>query len=228
MRDVSEKEMEDREVLRASYPSNSKQREPEPEVKVVTKVVTSTVRIKKRSFGKKLAGIFLEDSTKSVGGYLINDVLIPAGKNLICDIVGWGGFAEMLLWGEKRGSRTRREGNRSVVDYRGFSGSSLDRDRNRDRDNRDRRDISRVGRTRHDFAEVMIATRGEAEEVLSQLQDFIIDYHEASVADFYGLVDIPSTPQDGNFGWFDLRGTDVKGDARHGYFIDFPRVQSLD
>lgn len=225
MRDINDREREDREVMRNSYPQKNK--EPEAEPKVITPIATG--RVKKKSFGKKLAGIFLEDSTKSVGGYLVNDVLIPAGKNLICDIVGWGGFAEMLLWGEKRGGRTRREGGRSTVNYGGsFNGSSLDRDRRRDRDPRDRRDISPVGRARHDLSEVIIDTRGEAEEVLSQLVDLIIDYKEASVADFYGLVNIASTPQDGNFGWFDLRGTDVTGDARHGYIINFPRVQALD
>lgn len=219
-----------REQLKDTFPSNSKlvkresQPRPKTEDRKLEKVVTGTVKKQRRSLGKKLAETFLEDDTKSVGNYIFHDVLIPAAKSMICDMVGWGGFAEILLFGDKRGSRTRREGGKSFTSY-GSCYHSTDRDV-RDRD-RDKRDISRVGRARHDFDEIVLDTRGEAEEVLSRLVDLTIDYNQATVADLYDLVGISTNFTDNKYGWTDLHNATVTR-VRGGYLINLPRPQPLD
>lgn len=217
----------DKELLRETFPSNSKSSKKEeptqkPEEKKLEKVVTGTVKQQKKSIGKRLADIFLEDNTKSVGSYIINDVLIPAAKSMICDMVGWGGFAEILLFGDKRGSRTRRAGNRSYTSYGSYYKSS-------ERDGWDRespRDISKIARARHDFGEIILETRGEAEEVLSHLVDLTIDYGQATVADLYDLLGIDSNFTDNKYGWTDLRNASVNR-VRGGYLINLPRTQAL-
>jgi hypothetical protein len=218
----------DKEILTESYPSNSKKsrmKESLPETKKQEKVVTGIVKQKKKSWSKKLAEIFFEDDTKSVGSYIWHDVLIPAGKSMICDIVGWGGFAEMLLFGDKRGgSRTRRESGRSYTSYGSYySGTQGLRDRDKCGD----RDISKIGRARHDFDEIVLETRGEAEDVLSHLVDLTIDYGMATVADLYDLVGITSNHADIKYGWTDLRNSSVSR-VRGGYLINLPRTQTLD
>ena len=212
----------DRTSLRTDFPSNSKTRrspETRPPEKRVVKVTKGAVRQQPKSFGKKFAEIFLEDDTKSVGAYILHDVLIPAAKTMISDMVGGG--IEMLLFGERRGSRTRREGGRSYTSY-----GSYYSDRDRDRD-RDRRSISPVSRARHDFDEIVLETRGEAEEVLSHLVDLTIDYGMATVADLYDLVGITSQFTDNKFGWTDLRDASVSR-VRGGYLINLPKTQVLD
>lgn len=226
-----EKKMEEndnREQLKNTFPSNSKtvKREPQqPKVedRKIEKVVTGLVKKQKRGFGKKLAETFLEDDTKSVGSYIFHDVLIPAAKAMISDMVGGG--IEMLLFGDRRGRNTRREGGRSFTSYGSYY-RSTDRDRDRDRD-RVGRDISKVGRARHDFDEIILETRGEAEEVLSHLVDLIIDYNQATVADLYGLVGISENFTDNKYGWTDLRSASVTR-VRGGYLINLPRTQLLD
>lgn len=215
------------EQLKDTFPSNSKTarreltQQPKVEEKKIEKVITGTVKKQKRSFGKKLAETFLEDDTKSVGNYIFHDVLIPAAKSMICDIVGWGGFAEILLFGDKRGSRTRREGGKSYTSYGSYyRGSDKDRDR-------DRRDISRVARARHDFDEIILDTRGEAEDVLSRLVDLVLDYDQATVADLYDLVGISTNFTDNKYGWTDLHNASVTR-VRGGYLINLPRPQPLD
>ena len=222
-----------RETLANNFPSNSKSQKPKadsskiPEGKKVEKVVTGSVKRQKRGFGKKMAETFLEDNTRSVGDYVFHDVLIPAAKSMICDIVGWGGFAEMLLFGSVRGSQTRSRqsgrGSFTSYDKAYYGGSARD-----SRDPRDRgREISRVGRARHDFDEIILETRGEAEDVLSHLVDLTIDYGQATVADLYDLVDITSEFTDNKYGWTDLRNASVSR-VRGGYLINLPRAVPLD
>lgn len=220
------------ETLADNFPSNSKSQkvkttsEKTPEEKKVEKVVIGKVKRQKRSFGKKMAETFLEDNTRSVGDYVFHDVLIPAAKSMICDIIGWGGFAEMLLFGSvKGGSRTTRQGGKSFTSYGSFfSGAQGVRG---PREQAARREISRVGRARHDFDEIILESRGEAENVLSHLVDMTIDYGQATVADLYDLVDINSDFTDNKYGWTDLRNASVSR-VHGGYLINLPRALPLD
>jgi len=222
--------MGDKETLKGQYPSNSKSQKRtavvtnKNEVKKVKKVISGRVKQQKKTLSRRFMETFIEDDTKSVGSYIYYDVIIPAAKSMICDLVGWGGFAEMMLFGEKRGHRTRREGGRSHVSYGSYY-RSQDRDRDRDRD---RREISRMSRARHDFDEIVLETRGEAENVLSHLVDLICDYDQATVADFYDLVGIEQTHVDSGHGWVDLHGANVIRARRGGYIINLPRTRPLD
>jgi len=222
----------DKEMLKDTFPSNSKTRKPEQpaakaeEKKPLEKVITGSVKIKKRSFGKKMAETFLEDDTKSVGAYIFHDVLIPAAKAMISDMVGGG--IEMLLFGEKRrggSSSIRRDGGRSFTSYGSYYRQSADP---RDRDKASSgREISKTARARHDFGEVVLDTRGEAEDILSRLVDLTIDYGQATVADLYDLVGITGDFTDNRYGWTDLRSASVSR-VRDGYLINLPRTQPLD
>jgi len=231
--------MEDdkKELLNENFPSNSKTRRVEQKMEVeapqkrVEKVVVGSVKKQKRSFGKKMAEIFLEDSTQSVGSYMVHDVLIPAGKSLICDIVGWGGFAEMLLFGDKRSGRgissIRRDSGRTIINYNGACSSRIPiRGDNRDPVNR-QRDISHTGRARHDFDEIVLETRGEAEDVLTILVDLTVDYGMATVADLYDAVGITPQFTDNKYGWTDLRSASVSR-VRSGYLLNLPRPLPLE
>ena len=230
-------DVEKKEMLRDNYPSNSKTKRINDTAPVAAetkrpkmeRVVTGPVKTRKRPLGKRLAETFLEDDGKSVGTYIFNDVLIPAGKSLICDIVGWGGFAEMLLFGSVRGrpsgtggSSIRRNDNQSVVNYTSYS-----------RDARDTRDrsraptISNVGRARHDFAEVVIPTIRQAEDARVQMLEAIDEYGQVTVADFYDLVGITADFPDHDYGWTDLRSSHISR-TRDGYILNLPRAQPLD
>lgn len=227
--------MDNKNELRSGeFPSNSKmtrvgpvrpEEEKTPEKKKVQAVVTSGVKRQKRSFSKKVAETFLEDDTKNVGSYLLHDILIPAAKALISDMVGGG--VEMLLFGERRSRNTniRRDGGRSYTSY-GSLYRSDDRDRDR-RDPRDRRDISRTSRARHDFDDIIFGARGEAEDVLSHLVDLTVDYNQATVADLYDLAGITSDFTDNKYGWTNLRDARVDR-VRGGYLINLPKPVALD
>lgn len=209
-----------RELLSENYPSNSLMRKPErdPEKKKVEKVITGDAKQQKKGIGRRITETFLEDNTRSVGDYILHDVLIPAAKAMISDMISGG--IEMLLFGQRRGSRTYRDGGRSYTNYNSISY------RGQPRDVRPR-ELSRVARARHEFDEIVIPTRGEAEEVLSALADLVVDYGQASVADLYDLCGIDSNFTDNKYGWTDLRGASVSR-VRNGYVINLPRTQPID
>lgn len=217
-----------RDALSEKFPGNTKTKktvEEPAEEKRVQKVVTGKVKKQKKGLGKKVAETFLEDDSKSVASYVFFDILIPAAKELISDMVSGG--VEMFLFGEKRGRsasrNTTRQGSRSYTSYGNYY-------KQNDRDERDRRrdrDISRPSRSMHNFDEIILETRGEAEDVLAHLVDLTIDYDQATVADFYDLVGVTSEYTDRRYGWTDLRDASISR-VRGGYLINLPRTRPLD
>ena len=218
----------DKETMNSEFPSNSKisKSNPEktPDEKKLEKVISGNVKRQKRGIGKRIAETLLEDTTQSVGDYIFHDVLVPAAKSMICDIVGWGGFAEMLLFGSVRhDNRITRQGGRSFTSYGSYFNSSL---RDKDRDPRDRT-LSRTSRSRHEFDDLVLDTRGEAEDVLERLVDQTVDYGRATVADLYDLVGVTSEFTDNKYGWTDLRDASVNR-VHGGYLINLPKAVLLD
>lgn len=169
----------------------------------------------KKSFLSK----FLGEGAKDVGGFILNDILIPAAKSTLYEIITGG--ASMSLWGERRkgNNSTYRDGGRSYVRYDNYHNKGDDR--------REGREMSRTARARHDFDDIGFNTRGEAEGVLSALVDQTIEYRAATVANFYELSGIESTFTDCNYGWTDLRDAYTER-SRNKYIIVFPTPKPLD
>jgi len=206
-------------------PSNSKTSKEEP-IKKVEKVITGKVVEQKKGLGKKFSDIFLDgDSVNSVFTNMFIEVLIPAAKGTLYDMITGGfdalkdGF-EMTIFGTTSGRRTRRN---SVS---GKSYVSYDKAYNNRSDNSSRKPISNQNKARHNFDDIILETKGEAEEVLSHLVDLTIDYGLASVADLYDLVGITSNFTDNKWGWDDLSSAKTIR-VRNGYLLDLPKVIEL-
>jgi len=216
--------VDDGKKIVMNYPGNSHRKRGEerekPKREKVEKIIRGHVVKKKKSFFRKLADTFLGSDVPSVSGYIIHDVLIPAAKDTLEDLVK--GSIEVLLRGETRGYRGGRGGSggggRSYVRYDKASYRN---------DKEDRREPSSRNRARHNFDDIVLDSRGEAEEVLSTLVDLVEDYDVASVADLYDLVGIESSFVDTKYGWTNLSRASVSR-VRDGYLIDLPRALPLD
>lgn len=210
------------------FPSNSHSSKKEPtsdkkrEEKKVEKIVTGTVVKQKKSLGKRFSENFLGEDSKSVGEYIVTEVLVPNTKDLIVEIVK--SAIEMFMWGERRSKGSSRHGGGKQYTSYGsyFSDKSSDRDRGYGR-----REMSRSARARHDFDEILITDRGEAEEVLSHMYDLCEDYGMVSVADFYDMVGVDADFTDQKYGWTDMRGVKPVR-VRGGFVLDLPRAKPLD
>ena len=113
----------------------------------------------------------------------------------------------MILYGGKhKSSRTPA----SRVSYRSFYDEP-----------RERR--APVASQAYNYDDVILDSRGDAEEVLDRLNEIIDQYQIASVADFYELVGVSGTYTDNRYGWTNLSGACVER-TRDGYQIRLPRA----
>ncbi len=216
----------------SEFPSNRhKDREAavrpiETEKKKVEQVVQTEVVRRKKPLGKRFIETFVGGDAKSVWGFVALDVLIPAAKDAIADAVSQG--VERMIFGEAR-STSRRTGRRPgepYISYNRYSSSSSRRSLT-PREEPRRPELSRRARASHDFDEIILATRVEADEVVERLYDLVSKYEVATVADLYDLVGITGNYTDDKWGWYDLRGAGVTR-VRHGYLLDLPRPEPVD
>lgn len=196
-----------------SHKAKAEQKEkPVEKKKEIKKVIKGTVKTKKKSV---LKDIFISEDANNVKSYVLMDVLVPAIKKAISDIVTDG--IDMILYGET--GRNRKRSNGSKVSYRSYYERKDDRDRRSSRD--------RDSRRSHDYDNVIVDTRLEALEVIEAMEDIIEEYGNVSVSDFYELVGIETDNFAYNkFGWTDLRNAEAVR-VRDGYLIKLPRAISL-
>lgn len=199
-----------------NYKPNShkskEQQEPVPEKKL-EKVVQGKVTTKKKSEVSKLADIFVPGDVANVKSYVIMDVLVPAVKKAISDIVTNG--IDMILYGES--GRTRKNGPASKVSYSQY----YDRDRVR----RDRGPVA--PRANYSYNDILLDNRGEAEEVLARMDELVATYGMVSVADLNDLVGITGNYTDNNYGWTNIKSAYVQR-VRDGYLLKLPRAIPID
>lgn len=215
------------------YPSNSRaakkqlqQTSAAPNEKKIEKVVTGSVVQRKRSLGKRFHDTFLGGDSRSVGQYIVVDVLVPATKDLIHDIVT--SYVERMLFPDAaRGVSTRRRPSSAPSVGRINYGSSSSTIRRDPREETRPRHVSHTARSRHQFGEIILEKRVEAEEVLDRMYEQLRDYGSVSVADLYDMVDVTSEFTDNKWGWLDLDTAKVRY-TRDGYLLDLPRPVDFD
>lgn len=200
-----------------NYTSNS-HKSKETEKRQLQKVVKGKVRTKKKSEVRRFADVFISEDIQNVKSYVIGEVLIPAAKKALSDIVTNG--IDMILYGEA-GVSKRRNSSSSRVSYQSY----YDREDRRDR--RDRERYSTRSRAGYNFDDIIFDSRGEAENVLCAMEDEIDNYGIVSVADLYELVGVSGNYTDNKYGWTDLRTASVAR-TRDGYMLKLPRALPID
>mgnify|MGYP001416152967 FL=1 len=183
------------------------------EKKKVEKVIAGTVKSKKKSEIRKFTDVFISEDIDNVKSYILLDVLIPAIKKAISDIVTNG--IDMILYGET--GKTKSYSTASKISYRSYY------------DGRNgRRDYSTI-RTKigYNYDDIILDNRGEAEDVLLRMDELISTYGLVSVADLYDLVGITGNYTDNKYGWTDIRSASVIR-VRDGYMLKLPKALPLD
>lgn len=183
--------------------------------KKLEKVVTGPVKIKKKSEVRKFADVFISEDAANVKNYILMDVLVPAIKKAISDIVTDG--VDMILYGGNR--RPRSSGSVSYT-----NGSYVSYSKMSDRDRRDDRYSSNRYQYRYD--DIILNTRGEAEDVLARMDELMDMYNQVSVGDLYDLVGITGNYTDEKYGWTNLRNAEPVR-VNNGYLLKLPKPGPL-
>ena len=178
----------------------------------VNKVVTGNVKRSKNG-GSKLADVFISEDVSNVKNYILMDVIVPAIKKAISDVITNG--IDMLLYG----SNGRTNANRSTA-------STISYNRYYGRDDHPRTSDP-VQTSRYSYDNITLDTRGEAEEVLARMDEIIDTYKMVRVADFYDLVGVTGNYTDNKYGWTNIRNAEVIR-VRDGYRIKLPRALPID
>ena len=202
------------------YPSNShKAREEQktavPVEKQIAKVAKGPVKTKKNEI-RKFADIFISEDVTSVKNYIFMDVLVPAIKKAIYDIVTNG--IDMFLYGGTGKGKSSNGG--SKVSYRSYYEKSNNNSGYRGSEN------VRNSNT-FDYDDIVFNSRGEAEAAKQQMQDIVARYGIVTVNDLYEMTPLTAPYTSQKYGWMDVSNVEVAR-VRDGYILKLPRAVPID
>jgi hypothetical protein len=207
--------------MESEFPTNTMKSRVEPDLgevkqeKKVDPVVTGEVKRRKKPLGRRFQETFFGGDMKGSFHFVVFSVLVPAAKDMLVEAGAQG--IERLVFGETR----RRSAMRGPNPY----GPNIQYNQQYRSPASDRPPpamISRRARARHDFDEIVLQSRSEAEEVIDRMFDLLSRYDSASVADLYELTGIAASHTDQKWGWTDLRGSGVSRTRAGDYLLDLP------
>jgi hypothetical protein len=207
----------------SEFPPNSEtSKKGAPSGKNIRPVVSGGAVRRKKSLRKQFSDTFFAGNFRSSANYVVLDILLPEVKNLVLEVVSGG--VEKLIFGDsrrRRGSTPPTSGPTGYVSYNRYSSTMSPRQSGPSRA------LSRQARSQHQFDDIVLDERAEAEQVIDQLFDLVSKYGSATVADLYELVGLASTHTDHKWGWEELMGAGVSR-VRGGYLLDLPDPEPLD
>lgn len=209
-----------------NYPSNSKGTQagsPVDEPKQVHRVVTGEVIRRKTPLGRRLTKNLGGDDTQSVWGFVFGDIIVPAMQNMAYEAVV--GSAERTLF---RGQSARILGGRSLRSHIPYNQYSMASNKVASGRQNEPRQMSRRGRANHSFDEIVISSRAEATEILSQMQVMAEKYDGVSVSDFYEMCGVSGQWTDQKWGWTHMEGANIQRLRGGGYILNLPRPELLE
>ena len=185
--------------------------------KRVQKVVKSPVKTKTNEL-RKFADIFISEDVNNVKNYIFMDVLVPAIKKAIYDIVTNG--IDMFLYGGS--GRTKNSPTGAKVSYRNFYDQKPTAQNSNYRGSENTKP-----RNGFEYEDIVFSNRGDAEAVKQQMQAALAKYGVLTVADLYDMVDQSPPYTSNKYGWMDLNSAEVI--RVHGdYIIKLPRAVPID
>ena len=184
------------------------------EEKKVTKVVNGPVKTKRNDV-RKLADIFISEDISNVKSYIFMDVLVPAIKKAIYDIVTNG--IDMFLYGGSGKGRNNQPG--AKVSYRNYY---------EQKNNGGYRASDNVRQSNaFDYDDIVFNNRGEAEAALQQMKDIVARYGIVTVNDLYEMTPLSAPYTSQKYGWMDVSNVDIVR-VRDGYILKLPRAVPIE
>lgn len=208
-------------MAESMYPPNSnkyreeqKQKQSAPVDKQIRKVTQNATKTKTNEV-RKLADIFISEDVANVKSYIFMDVIVPAVKKAIYDVVTNG--IDMFLYGGS--GKGKSSSNSSKVSYRNYY--------ERKDNGSYRSSESDSSRNALDYEDIVFPTRGEAEAAKQQLMDLIDRYGMATVADLYEMTPLTPPYTAHSYCWTDVSNAETRH-VRDGYILKLPKVKPVD
>lgn len=205
------------------FPTNSQTaRIPREKVERVTSA--EAVR-RKRGLGQKFKETFMPGDARSVSEHVVQSVILPGVRDLLFDTLS--DAIERMFFGDTRRPRTGGSSittNYGRIDYpTAYNRMSAPTARSQPQ----QRMLSRGARARHNFDDLIIPSRQEAEEVLDRMFDMLSKYGRVEVSVLYELTGIQSSHTDMKWGWTDLRGAKAVKLRNGGFLLNLPEPEAF-
>lgn len=177
-------------------------------------------KVKKQGLIRKFARYIFEDTVESAKDRVFSDVIKPGLQQLIFDT--GSDLLSLVIFGS---SEEAFRGYRSTVKSRRNEKTSYSKYyQDKARKSSPKGSSNDVPM---DPDDIILDTRAEARDVLTELDRAIQNYGQASVADLYDIVGVTSDWTDNRYGWTSLRGASIKP-IREGFILILPRTQVLE
>jgi hypothetical protein len=197
------------------YKEEQKQNNAAPTEKRVQTIVKDPARTRKNEV-RKIADIFISEDVSNVKNYIFMDVLVPAIKKAIYDIVT-NGIDMFLYGGTGKGKNSNTPG--AKVSYRNYY---------EQKNNSNYRGSENVrSNTGFEYDDIEFQSRGEAEAALKQMHDTVTRYGMVTVADLYDMAGLSAPYTSQKYGWLSVNGVNVVR-TRDGYVLKLPRAVPID
>ena len=213
------------------FPANSakakaRSEEPKPSARPekIERVTSAEPVRRRRGLGRQFKETFIGGSARMAFEYMLTDVVIPAVQDTMLDALQGG--LERLIKGESRGPRrsmpsSYANANAPHIAYNRVNVPIQSRSSSRMLS-------SRRSQTGHDFADLVIPSLVEAEQVIDQMYDILSRYEAVTVADLYAMTGVKSSHIDHKWGWTQLRGAKATRMRNGGFRLDLPEPEPLD
>ena len=171
---------------------------------VVTPVVSKPAVVKKRG----VFASFIKEDLSSVGRYILGDILMPALKKTVVDMICNG--ANKMFYG-------------SAKQYTDYSDKSA---RTSIRAYNERTTMRRDPDSFYPYNDVIFPSAQEAEEARRRLRERIYRNGYVTVAYLYQLADWAYDPVARNYGWSNLDFAQIIP-VKDGYWLKLPRAMEI-
>jgi hypothetical protein len=204
-----------------SYPANNRAAKDQASgiKKDITPLEGIQAQKQKTPLRRRMRDAFTGDDASSIGEYVLLQLIIPAIKSTLFDVIT--GSANRALFGQ--GIRPGQTiGNRQgVVNYSGINRNVISSG-----NAGDQRALSQREMSEHNFSNIILDSRQDAERVLGALVDILDKYNMVTVSDLYELVNITGSFVDDKWGWFNLGGATISP-VRGGFVLNLPTTEEI-
>jgi len=210
------------------FPGNSQKAKRQPdepkqmERPTIERVTTAETVRRKRGIGRQFKETFIGGSARMAVEYMTMEVVVPAVRDTLAEALQSG--IERLIYGDsrpRRGTAAPSYSNVGHVDYTRMSSPARPKPSAQ-------RTLSRQARSRQSFADLVIPSRAEAEDVIDRMFDLLSRFGVVTVADLYEMTGVAGSHVDIKWGWTQLRGAKATRLRTGGYLLDLPEPNPLD
>ena len=174
-----------------------------------------TAIVKHKTIGRRFLDTFIAEDSRSVGDYLLKDIIIPALESLFLDTLHQGIDAIFNRSGRPRTTGSKASTYHASYERRGGGTRA-----------------SSSSRT-HFVEDVIFDTRQDAALVKQKMLDLLEQEQAVSILEYYEIVEevtgltISGHYTDAKYGWMDLSGATVTFARGGGCIINLPSPDYL-